>query len=116
MEFDKIIVISGLLIAFIIFGLFIYLLVIFEKRRRDKLLSNAIKTEGTVEGITFGFHFSYPSFFLKYFYCDQYGNKYQDKKAVGIQAFCYKKGEKIIVCYDQMDPRNTIISVKRKGK
>jgi hypothetical protein len=103
-----IIAISGTLITF---GLFLYLIVIYEKKRQKIFIANAVETEGIAEGVTFGFHFTYPSFFLKYSYHDNYRTKYENSTAIGIQAFKYKKGEKITVYYDSTNPSNSMIKI-----
>ncbi len=107
--------ISSLSLIFLSFGIFLYIIIIYEKKRYAKFVAKSVETEGLVDGIKLGWGIRSPSFCLNYHYYDNYGTRYEDSKTIGIQSFNYKKGEKITVYYDPNNPQNTMIKLKRKG-
>jgi len=113
---DKYFLILSISITITIFILFLCIVIYYENKNRREFIKNAIETEGVVEGVKLGYGIRSLSFTLNYYYYDQNNTKYQDSKAIGIQAFGYKRGEKISVFYDPINPINNTILVKRKGK
>lgn len=113
---DKNFLIFSISITLIAFSLFLYVIIHYEKKRRGKFIKNAVETEGIVESVKLGYGIQSLSFRLNYYYYDQNKTRYQSSKAIGIQAFGYKKGEKISVYYNPMNPYDSTILIKGKGK
>jgi len=113
---DKISLMLSISVTIIIFILFLYVVICYEKKRRSKFIKNAVETEGIIESVILGYGIRTLSFRLNYYYYDQNKIKYNASKAIGIQAFAYKKGERISVYYDPSNPNENTILMKQKGK
>ncbi|MEZ5691990.1 MAG: DUF3592 domain-containing protein [Rickettsiales bacterium] len=105
-------IIGVLLLLFLTFYI-PYRLALRNKEKRTIFIKNAVRTEGTIEGIVLAnikpIHFS-----LKYFFTDKHGGIYKGTDDIGLSIFKYKKGQKITIYYDPNKPDKNII--EHKGK
>lgn len=107
--------ISIILMLFIIAGLFIYLIISYEQKKRNKFIKSAVETDGIVEGRDLSS--IHPFFYrLEYSYLDKHAVKYKVYENMGFAVFKYKKGEKITVYYDPTHPINNMIKINKKRK
>ncbi len=108
-------VILQLLMAFIIVGLFIYWVIRLEREYKEAFIKNSVETDGVVEGRDLSA--IRPSFYhLEYSYPDKNGMQHKGSELIGSVVFKYKKGDKIIVCYDPNNPKRSVIKLKQEEK
>lgn len=111
----KILLVFAMLVLLIFCGLFLYLILLYEKKKRAKFIEYAVETEGIVENR--GLSIIHPSFYhLEYSYFDKNQQKYKASELMGVLVLKYKKGEKITVYYDQTNPKRSLVKLKQKGR
>ena len=108
----KILLVFAMLAVVGLAGAFLYILISYERKKRNEFIKNSIETEGIVENKNL--NIIHPSFYrLEYSYLDNNRKKYNGLELMGVLVFRYKKGEKITVYYDPKNPNRSIVKQKR---